>query len=292
VATVNGVEVSRAQFERLLQSNIAQYRANGQELTDQNIASLAPVVLESLINQEVLFQESRRRGIEVSESEIQSQIATMREEYGSEEALSQALAAQGVTGAELAESVEQSIAVQKLLQRQLGDRLQVDDREIRQFYEQNPESFRRPEQVRVRHILISTEDLSSEEEKAAARERIGAIRGRALAGEDFAELASAYSEGPSRQEGGDLGYFPRGEMVEPFERAAFSVPVGDISGIIETRFGYHVLKVLDRRDEAIVPLSEEVEDRVRTYLLQQKSQQLVAGYVESLKEDAEITRNL
>lgn len=291
VAVVNGTEIERDQFERLLRSNIAQYESQGRELSDEDVSSLAPVVLESLINQEVLYQQSAKEGIDVSESEIEEQVATIEAEYGGPDELNDALENQGVSRQELRTSIVQSIAVQKLLQNQLGDSIQVSDAEIERFYESNPDSFRRPEQVRVRHILISTERLTTEEEKQDARRRIEGILQQVLDGADFARMAREHSEGPSREAGGDLGYFERGEMVAPFEEAAFGTPIGQVSGIVETRFGYHILKVLDHREPTIVDLTDDVKNNVRDFLLQQKSRQVVASYVETLKAEADITRN-
>lgn len=167
---------------------------------------------------------------------------------------------------------QMDLAVDRILSsKYLGDEV---DRELdgldwqslaEDHYEANPDDYRREAQVKASHILFRTENRTDEE----ARARAEGVREQALAGADFAELASEYSDGPTGPRGGDLGFFGRGQMVPDFEEAAFSMEVGDISEVVESQFGYHVIKLTDRRDAEVRPF-EDVRDEIIASLREER----------------------
>jgi peptidyl-prolyl cis-trans isomerase D len=143
------------------------------------------------------------------------------------------------------------------------DKVNVAEKEISDFYELNPERFKEPEQVRARHILIRVSPDAAESEDAKAKEEALAILKEARDGKDFADLAKKHSQGPTASKGGDLGYFTRGQMLKPFEELAFSLKKGEIGGPVRTRFGWHIIKVEDRK-EAVLRTLPEVRDQIET----------------------------
>jgi peptidyl-prolyl cis-trans isomerase D len=147
---------------------------------------------------------------------------------------------------------------------------EVSDQELRDYYRQSKDQFTRPERIKARHILIELPEDAAEEERKAARQRINQARERLDQGEDFAELAKELSQGPSAAQGGDLGWFSRGSMVEAFEDAAFALQPGDISPPVKTRFGLHLIKVEDRQSAGVQSFAE-VKDRIRTVLAEDKA---------------------
>lgn len=146
------------------------------------------------------------------------------------------------------------------------ERAQVAEEEIRAYYEENLERYKDKKQVKARHILFRLEQDASQEEEDEVRERALEVLQKAGEGEDFAELARTYSEGPTSDKGGELGYFSEGDMVKPFEEAAFAMQPGDISEPIRTPFGFHIIKVEDVKDPRIKPL-DEVQGEIREALL-------------------------
>jgi peptidyl-prolyl cis-trans isomerase C len=158
---------------------------------------------------------------------------------------------------------------------------------VKAYYDANLESFKQPEQVKARHILVKLEEQAEESKKTEAREKIEMVQGKLKKGEDFSTLAKEYSEGPSSSKGGDLGYFSRGQMVKPFEDAAFAMQPGEVSEIVKTRFGYHLIEVTDKKPETTVAY-DEIKDRLGQYLKQQKLQKEMALYVETLKSKARV----
>jgi peptidyl-prolyl cis-trans isomerase C len=158
---------------------------------------------------------------------------------------------------------------------------------MRSFYEENPQYFEQPEQVAARHIILTTQGITDEAELAAKRAELEEIRQEIADGADFATVARERSEGPSASSGGDLGQFGRGQMVPEFEEAAFSLEPGELSGIVETQFGYHILQVTDRipgRTESY----EDAKENIRTFVTEQERNVAAQRYLGNLRSDAEI----
>jgi parvulin-like peptidyl-prolyl isomerase len=175
-----------------------------------------------------------------------------------------------------------------MVQQYAVEDVEVTDEEISRTYNNNLDKFTQPESVRARHILIKADENATEEEKAAALEKIKTIRDQLAEGADFASLATQKSEGPSAGNGGDLGYFSADKMVPSFSNAAFALEPGEISGIVETRFGYHIIKLEDRR-EPWLPTLEQVKEQLKPQLEQQKAQYVFQEYVQDIQSKADIT---
>jgi peptidyl-prolyl cis-trans isomerase C len=248
-------------------------------------------VLENLIARELLYQECQKKGIKVDQKEVDGQLTAIKGRFPSEAEFKNALSKMNLTEADLRFQFERDLAIKKLLDGQIGDKVAVSEKETRAYYDGNLETFKKPEQVRASHILIKVDPEADEAKKAEARTKIESLQTRLKKGEDFGALAKENSEGPSGPKGGDLGFFGRGQMVKPFEEAAFTMKPGQVSGMVETRFGYHLIMVTDRTPEGIHTY-EEVKDRLEQYLKQQKVQAAIAEYVETLKAQAKIERFL
>jgi peptidyl-prolyl cis-trans isomerase C len=261
----------------------------GKPAGESEMAEMRKAALEKLIENELLYQESKRQDIKVDEAEIERHVATMRERFPTEAEFEAALEKMNVSVDQLTSQYARGRAVQQLIEGQVAGNITVSEEEEKSFYDSNPELFMQPEQVKASHILIKVEPDADESKKAEAREELEKISQKLEAGEDFAELAKEFSQGPSGPGGGDLGYFAHGQMVKPFEEAAFALEPGAVSDIVETRFGYHLIKVVDKRggDKAAY---EDVKDRLAQYLKQQKLQEEVELYVKKLKEEAEVER--
>lgn len=159
------------------------------------------------------------------------------------------------------------------LQSSIIDSVEVSDAEIEEYYNNNKAGFTVEEQVQASHILV--------EDEATAKEILDKLN----SGSDYAELAKEYSIDGSASRGGNLGFFPRGRMVKPFEEAAFALEVGEISGIVKTDFGYHIIMVTDRQEAGTISL-EESRDNIRDTLLHQKQMETLRNYLIELRENA------
>lgn len=172
-----------------------------------------------------------------------------------------------------------SFLEQEYMIRAVGKEATVTDEEVKRFYDANERGFLAPEQVRARHILIRVPSDASGEEKKKAREKIEGVWGRIKKGEDFARLAAELSEDTNSQmNGGDLGYFTKGQMAKPFEEAAFSLKPGQVSGVVETEFGYHLIKVEDHQEARMVTfdtVKEQIRSRLRGEANRLKAEELL-----------------
>ena len=172
-----------------------------------------------------------------------------------------------------------SFLEQEYMVRALGKEATVTDEEVRRFYDANEKGFLASEQARARHILIRVSSDASGEEKKKAREKIEGLGGRIKKGEDFGKLAAEFSEDTNSQmNGGDLGYFTKGQMVKPFEEAAFSLKPGQVSGVVETQFGYHLIKVEDHQEARMVTfdtVKEQIRGRLRGEANRLKAEEMI-----------------
>ena len=165
--------------------------------------------------------------------------------------------------------------------------MHATDVDARAFYDNNPDKFKQAATVRASHILLKVPENAPEAEKTKARTQIEGILKRARSGEDFAALAKQYSQDGSAAQGGDLGYFERERMVPAFSQAAFALQPGQLSDVVTTQFGFHIIKVTDRKPPAAVPY-EQVSARIVDYLSSQKKQQRMAQFIEDAKKRARI----
>jgi peptidyl-prolyl cis-trans isomerase C len=291
VAVVNGVVISKDAYDHELDFFVRRAAAQGQALPDEQMAQMKNQVLESLIDRELLFQESKKKGIEVKTEAVSDQLQKIEHKYPNKEDFKKLLSEMGLTESDVRRQISRGMAIQQLIDKEVTEKIMVSDEETRSFYDKNPQLFQQPEQVKARHILIKVEADAPDDQKAEARRKIEAVQQKVKKGEDFATLAKTYSEGPSGPRGGDLGYFRRGQMVKPFEEAAFSLKPNETSDIIETRFGYHLIKVDDKKPAKKMTYAE-VKDRLNDHLKKQKAQSEADAYIETLRKDAEIEKFL
>lgn len=300
--TVNGTAITRAEIESMIQTVIAR-QTGGRPLPPEQLPrireTLYPQVLEQLIDDALLDQEAQRRSIEMTKEECLSELEAELGHYSASSGLPEAYMrervaeAQGMTFEEfLAARVADPALRSGLLQRRLirtmrPEATRVSEEEIAADYAANKEELAFPTFVRASHILIGTEDMSAEQ-KATARAKAASVRDLARSeGADFAELAKSHSTGPSGPRGGDLGYFPKEQMVPPFAEAAFAMEIGAVSDVVETEFGYHVIHVVDRREARELTL-EQASDMIRARLEMQKVDEARADVLAGLREAAQI----
>lgn len=290
VATVNGVGILRSDYELVLQQTQQQYAMQGQQITEAQLPQLQQNVLDQMVAEELLYQQGINSGFEASTESIDLQIQQIKGQFETEEQYASALQQNQTTEEELRSDIERNLVVQQTVQTVTADLQPVTDEEVQTFYDENPQFFANDEQIAARHILISTEGLESDEAIAEARSRAEDIRQELLDGADFAEVAEQKSEGPSGPRGGDLGTFGRGRMVPAFEEVAFSLAEGDISQVVETQFGFHIIQVTDKIEAGTVPVEEVTQD-IRQYLSQEKQAEALDSYVSELRDNANIAIN-
>ncbi|MBW1680254.1 MAG: peptidylprolyl isomerase [Deltaproteobacteria bacterium] len=290
-ALVNGTAITRAELEREMGRVVQGMRRLGRALDPSRVRELEGKVLENLIDRELLFQQAGKKGIHVNDGDLAKAMKGLKKRFPKAEDFRRALARAGLTESDLKDQIRRGLTIKKLVEKEFADRMTVTGKEAEAYYKAHAESFKRPEEVRASHILAKVAPGAPDTEKTAARKRIEEVRKKLDQGEDFAALAKRYSQGPSSSKGGDLGYFSRGRMAKPFETAAFAMKPGQVSDLVETRFGYHLIKVTGRRPGGTVPFAE-VKDKLVDFLRQKKLAGLLKDYVAQLKKEAQISRFL
>ena len=287
VAMVNDVPILRDELDVRINIIRQRFTSQGRELPDDQIEVLKQSVLNSLVDQELLYQESKKAGIKIDPKEVADKIDEIKKNFPSESGFQEALKANNTTESKLKEHIERGIAIQTLIDERVAAKVNVPEADQKAFYDENPKMFLHPEQVRASHILIKVSPEADEKEKEAAKQKIDQIREKIGKGTDFAELASEFSEGPSKEKGGDLGYFGRGQMVEPFEKAVFALKPGETSDMVVTRFGYHLIRLVDHKPEKQIPFSE-AQPKIMDHLKKTKTKEGASSLVEDLRKTANI----
>ncbi|MGB3096718.1 MAG: peptidylprolyl isomerase [Candidatus Deferrimicrobiaceae bacterium] len=287
-AKVNGVGISNQTLERNFQEYLREKKVNIAAVRNPDrVKGMRREALDLLIDRELAWQAAQKTEVLATEAEVADAVGAMRGKFKSEKAFVTRLRIEGYTEESYREHVRRLVSARKYMDRVAAKASGISDEEIHAFYTANPAKFRLPEQVRARHILVKVAPGAGEEGKRAAREKIEAILEALRAGGDFAEVARKRSEDSTAARGGDLGIFPRGTMVMPFEDAAFALEAGAVSDPVETPFGLHLIKVEERIPGTIVT-EEEAREQIRSFLQGGKTRGAVQAELSRLRSEAKI----
>ena len=281
---VNGETIYAAEISMIMQ-NIAAQIGGRENVQDED--QLVQMATQRAVEQTLLAQEARRTNVQPSDLRLAEMMQGLEQQAGGREQLEANLAIFGMTFQQLTDFVLEMELSRVLIKNQIVPTIQVTDEEVKTYYDENSELFDAEAQVRARHIIFNATLEADAKTVAEARTKAEAARKRALAGEDFAELARELSEGPTAPNGGDLGFFAQGQTAPAFSAAAFALEPGGISPVVRTPFGLHVIKVEEKRPAGHLPL-DEVSEHVRNLLIQQRTGNAVAKLVESLADRATV----
>jgi len=292
--TVNGIAINQSAIEARIAPQLERMTARSVQLPPQFIEQykkqLSQRALDSMITELLLDEKVKSEKIVITKEEVVEYIKEMASQQQPPLSLEDFKAlteAYGRSFEQVTHQTQKTLAYQKLLESKFAGKTVVTEDDARKYYTENPKKFETPEQVRASHILIKldTSDPNTDPNQALAKARN--LLKQIKSGADFAELARSNSDGPSAAKGGDLNFFARGRMVPAFEKAAFALKVGQVSDIVQTQFGYHIIKVTDRK-AASVKSFEQVKDDILNGLKQNKQIELANEYIKSLKAQANI----
>lgn len=281
-ASVNGVEISGEAVGFELDRLVRFYMSHGMTMEEvkQNLPKLEEKALEQAIGAKLLLDRAMELDIPVTDADIQQEIDNVTAQVGGEENFKKALEAQNITLETFKKELEKGAKVNKLVNQACSSVPEPTEAEIALFFEAHKDEFKVPHEVLCQHILVKGAEKESYEKIAAIRERI-------VAGGDFAKEAEAHSDCPSGKQGGSLGWFGRGMMVPEFDKAAFEMKKGDVSEIVQTQFGYHIIYKADERggtEQTIV----EVHDQIKDLLRHEARGRAMDVFVAELREKAKI----
>jgi parvulin-like peptidyl-prolyl isomerase len=292
IAKGKGFEIKQSELDQILTSARANAAAQGQQLPPEFTVAM----LNQLITIHALVQKANDADRATGRAEADLQFTNMLKRYGSSEAFERQLKAVGVTAEELRAKAVQDATARAALKRELN--IKVTDDEAKAFYDKHSADFEQPELAHVRHILLMTVDPAARaplptNAVAAKRKQIDDLLKQARAGGDFAALATQYSEDPgSRVNGGELPEFPRGQMVPQFEVAAFSLTNGQISDVITTMYGFHIIKMIGKTpakkyalNDTLPMANKSVSDICKNEIEGEKIKTLAPDYVKNLRKE-------
>lgn len=284
IARVNGADVHKGEFEDAVRNVEAQNGPVPPDRRDQFYRAL----LDDLIGYHLLRQESAARKLAVSAGDIESRLKQIKDQVGDEAQFQKLLAERKTSLDGLRENLRNQLMVDKLIETQINPGISVQASAVAAFYKENPDQFVQPETLRASHILIRLPEQPDEASKAKARARAEELLAKVKGGADFAKLAQENSEDPgSAPNGGQLPPFARGQMIPEFEQAAFELQPGQVSGVVETAFGFHVVKLHERVEPVLVPL-DKVSDQIQAFLENQQRQEKVSNLIVELKAKGKI----
>jgi peptidyl-prolyl cis-trans isomerase C len=288
-AVVNGSPIKYAEFKQELDSTYMRFHESGQLVDGLMYEQLKDEILESLINLRLLYQHSQAKGIRVDDDEVESYYQARVAQYPSKRHYENSIKAAGLTNADIKLRIRRTLGAQKFVEEHVAPKATVTDAEVKAYYEANPNEFEHDVLVHAAHILIKVSPWADKETRRKAKEKLVNIRTQIQAGADFAEMAKKYSEGPSKTNGGDLGYFGYAQMAPTFETAAFALRPGEISKVVTTQFGYHLIKVYDRRPAGRETL-EEAAPILKSRFQKERLDTHLRQVVDQLKTKANIER--
>jgi peptidyl-prolyl cis-trans isomerase C len=284
---VDGAEITNGQIEAEMGRLMQQM---GSQMSPQQMESMKGVLkqqaTENVINRVLLEQTIENEGIEATEEEIDERMAQVAAQFGSEEEMENRLAMMGMTRENLLVEMSTAIKVEKLMDKHAGSS-GVTDAQVREYYDANPGQFQQPERIKASHILFGLDEGSTPEMRAEKKAEAELVLADLKQGANFEELATQHSSCPSAPRGGDLGFFEKGRMVKPFEDAAFALDVGETSGLVETRFGFHIIRVVDLEEARTVPF-DEARENIKGFLEGRGKQEILKTYTDELRAEADI----
>ena len=285
VARVNGVGIPAADFQKAL--NAFNKSPSAAQVPPGKEKEVQQFLLNQMLGGELMYQVAQKTPVKDQDKKIADALAKLKTRFKTEDDFKKGLQEQGMAEKDLRELIRRNVIIENYIEQEIVPKQQVTDAEVKAFYDKNPETFTQSEQVRASHILITVDAKATDAEKKKAKEKIEALLKQVKTGADFSKLAQENSGCPSSKQGGDLGYFGKGQMVKSFEEAAWSLKPGEVSGVVETQFGYHIIKVSEKKAASKISF-DEVKAKIADNLKRKKIGDAINATLEDAKKKAKI----
>lgn len=285
IAEIDGVPIGKEGYVLALKGFLRSVNKFGANIDNEAIIKVKKDIIESIVSRETFLHQASKENIQVDDEVVSEKLAQVKAGFPDQAGFHNALKEQGLTEDSLKNEIVKAVTIQSLVEKNILEKINITDEALRDYYDLNQLEFEKEEMVRASHILAKADAKSTPEEKQKARERIEEIKAKLNEGADFAKLASTENDDTAAAgNAGDLGVFSKGQMVKEFATAAFSMEPGEISDIIETQFGYHLIKVFERIPAKVVPF-EQAKDSIKAKLTQQISGEKIREYIERLRKE-------
>jgi len=287
VARVNGTPITEAMVNQVVRSLIVQ---RGSAPNSDEIAQLSDAALDSLIDLELLYQAAQKVPIRVTDQEVQAEIARTKAQLGGDKAFAAALQRSGLSPSQLAAETRKTLMVDRLLAQHVPQDVRTTPEAARSFYDQHRDTFQHGEQARIRDLVVRIAAGAPPADRTKARQLADDLHGQLHSEADFTRFAATYAaDDAAAARGGDRGFVDRGALPPALDGAVFSLPIGQVSQVIEAPDGYHVIAVIERRPAGLVPF-EDARPAVEQTLAELERRRLQQAYVDELRRAATIDR--
>ena len=283
VAKVNGIAISAIELKRA--SKVMMAGQGGAQVSPDQQKELDKQAVQQLISAELLYQAGQKLEIKDIDKQIEAKLAQGKARFSNEQDFATAIKNLEMTENDLRDYTRRDLVISNFVEKQIMPKVSVTEEDAKKFYGQNPDKFTKSESVKASHILLGVDPKATDEEKKVAREKAEKLRKELTAGADFATLAKGNSTCPSSQQGGDLGLVGKGQMVPAYEKAAIAHKPPEISEVVETQFGYHIIKVTEKKAAEKVEF-KEARSRIEDYLKNQKVGAAVNFYLVEPRKNA------
>ncbi len=286
VATVNNspITLKQVRMRAQLASREVAYHT---QISDEKKQEIMAKALDQLIVEELAYQEAKKTGISISEKEINNRLNEIKNGFPSEDAFNKSLAINNLDLNKYKRLIEKELLIKKINEKMFGKPITLSNKEVKDYFEKNREKFKEPEKIRLRQILIKIPAFASKEEWEKGKNKAEEILSELKAGKDFAKLAKEFSSDPSREKGGDMGFIHKGRLEPYVEDIAYSMKVGEISDVLQTIYGYHIIKLEEKKPPQYTKFSkikEKLKKDLETIAMEEKKK----NWIKELREKAEI----
>ena len=289
IAEVDGKKLTQGQLDAQVQKRLTQLKDQiPVDRLQQVKERVRKQMIDDFVIRMLLTDELNRRKMTVTEQEVGEAVERLKNSLPPNMTLEELMKKNQVNREQMNEEIRFGLQINKLVLATAEGKAKPTEKEISAFYQKNKAKLKVPESVHVRHILVAKKPEDDDKARAEKRDKAENIRKQILGGADFAEVARNQSDCPSKQAGGDLGTFVRGQMVKPFEDAAFSQKKDEIGPVVETDFGYHIIQVLEKNSSRTLKLDDETKGRISTVLTQQKQQKAFDTLLQNLRAKARV----
>ena len=288
VATVNGVVLTEADLAEEIKKILPTETSFHSGVNPERMKTIRAKARSALIDMELQYQDALAKGQKLSDAELDAEIDKLKERFRAKGSFEKLIASAGFTEASFRRFVERKILADRFKTQVVDQKAQVTDAQVKEFYETNKARYFKPAEFRASQILLKVDPASTEEEKAKVREKAEVILKKLRAGADFAEMAEKESNDRSSLNGGDIGSFHAGETVAEFEAALKTLKVGELSELVETLYGYHIIKLTDRREPRQLTY-EEMREKIKAQLTNQEKDRLFKQWMDELRTKAKIS---
>jgi peptidyl-prolyl cis-trans isomerase C len=287
VARINGEEIARGEFDKQMERTRARFQRAGRQVAPALETRLKENLVRKLVEEALIDQKAKAESVTVTKEELDAKVKEHKERFGSDKAFQSFLERTSQSEADVVADLQKTLLRDKLFTKLLANS-EPTEADLKKYYDENLDKYKQKEQIKASHILVKVDKAATEKDKKAklaeAKKVLAEVK---RAGANFEEVAKKYSDGPTKDRGGDLGTFSRGRMVKPFEDAAFAAKAGEIVGPVETQFGYHVIKVYEKTPEQQRTF-DEVKESINTSLKARAKSKATRELLDKLKTEAKV----